>query len=100
MAGLRGKAKKESEVKDVAVEETVTPAKEEVVEIAPLEVKPVEVKVVEETKPTQPNVRVKLKNDLRTYIANQWYTFKAGQTYTVPKQVKDILAKAGQLEAL
>lgn len=108
MAGLRGK--KKSEAKEVEAVETVAVAEtveetveapvtvEETVEVKEVEVQAVQVEAPKEVK--QPQVRVKPNKDLRTYIGDQWYNFKAGVQTTVPQQVKEILAKSGMLDAL
>lgn len=46
------------------------------------------------------NVRVKPKQDVRTFIGDQWYNLSAGKTETVPAQVKEILARADLLSPL
>lgn len=88
--GLRGKGREKAEVE---VQEL-----EEVQEVQEVEVQEVEV----DTKPqkSQPMVRVLPNADLRTYIGDQWYSFKKGTQTNVPQQVKDVLAKAGLLTAL
>jgi hypothetical protein len=101
---LRKNSKQEEEVKEVEVKEETSKPKtskkeEKVEEVKPLEVRPTQVKQ-ESKKATQPNVRVKPNKDIRTYIGDQWYNLKAGKVETVPKQVKDILAKSGMLDAL
>jgi hypothetical protein len=58
---------------------------------------------VPEIKPAtgkQANVRVKAKQDIRTYVGDQWFNLKAGETATVPANVKEILRKAGLLDTL
>lgn len=45
----------------------------------------------------EPNVRVVTKVDYRTYIGDQWYNFRSGVQTSVPKEVKEILLKAGVL---
>ena len=56
--------------------------------------------VTEAPKKGNPNVRVKPNQDIRTYVGDSWYTLKKGKQETVPQNVKDILQKAGLLDAL
>jgi hypothetical protein len=93
MAGLRGKKNVEEEIKviDKAVETAEEIQAEEVQEV----------ELVEEPKvKVQPNVRILPNADLRTYIGDQWYSFKKGVHATVPQQVKEVLAKANYLDVL
>lgn len=54
----------------------------------------------EDQKKTEPNVRIKLKREIRTTIGNKFYSFRAGEITSVPRHVKDILAKAGYLDII
>jgi hypothetical protein len=48
----------------------------------------------------QPQVRVKPNQDIRTYIGDSWYNLTKGKEAVVPATVKEILKRAGMLEAL
>jgi hypothetical protein len=108
--GLRGKAQKEEEVEVKSAEKQEEKASDKKEEKAPEkkaekkeEVKSVDVQEAQSSKekaPTQPTVRVKPKADIRTFIGDQWYNLKKGKVHTVPKNVKEILARANQLDAL
>jgi hypothetical protein len=43
------------------------------------------------------NVKIKMKADHKCYIGGTWYYLLKEKTYTVPEQVKEILANAGLL---
>lgn len=94
------------EPKDVAPKEgekaqEEAPEKEKDSEETPEEEKEAAPKVaVKKEAKAQPNVRVKMSRDVSTFIGNQWYRFKKGETATVPANVKEILRNAGCLEAL
>lgn len=45
-------------------------------------------------------VKIRMRVDHRCFIAMQRYDLKAGQTYNVPVNVKDILNRAGLLSPL
>lgn len=49
---------------------------------------------------TEPNVRVKTNQDLRTFVGTKWYNFKQGVEQSVPASVKEKLREANLLEAL
>lgn len=46
---------------------------------------------------TPTNVRIKMKTDHKCCIGGEFYVFKKGSCYNVPKEVKMRLAKAGVL---
>jgi len=43
---------------------------------------------------------IKMKDSIECYIGDQYYRLKAGETYKVPANVKEILKRAGLLEAI
>lgn len=59
-----------------------------------------EVSVVKEVSVKEPKTRVVLNRNLDTYIGTTWYRFEKGKTYNVPKNVKEILLKAGFLAVI
>lgn len=74
---------------------------------------PVESVVVEKTSPSvvvqgrpdekarpKENVKIRLRKDHSCSIGGEMYDFKAGKVYTVPKNVKKILNRAGFLSPL
>lgn len=62
----------------------------------------VDVKAVEvdEAKKPKENVKIRLRKDHSCCIAMEFYDFKEGKVYTVPKNVKRILNRAGLLAPL
>lgn len=121
MAGLRKSAPKKIAPKkdvDLGTEDKTEEAQAEEVETAieqEQEIKQVEEKKVEgvlkeqnkditpqeDAKPKgEPMVKVKLKREIRTVIGSKFYTFRAGEIATVPRNVKDILMRAGYLEVI
>lgn len=83
----------EVEVKEVEVDEDIS-----VIDNAVAKSKEVEVKTTKAK--AEPNVRVNPKQDIRTFIGDQWYNLKAGKQVSVPKTVKDKLQRAGLLDPL
>lgn len=61
-------------------------------------------KVVAETPEVKPlpdkKVKVRLSQNHKCHIGGESYYFVAGKVYTVPKNVKDILSRAGLLTAI
>lgn len=53
----------------------------------------------EKTRPKE-NVKIRLRKDHSCSIGGEMYDFKAGKVYTVPKNVKKILNRAGFLSPL
>lgn len=43
---------------------------------------------------------IKMKDSIECYIGDQYYRLKAGETYKVPANVKEILKRAGLLDAI
>ena len=104
----------EVEVEEIAVEATETQSVETEVETPVEETTPeveVEAPVVEDTplevdtsvadvdisnKPVE-KVKIRMRVDHKCVIAMERYDLKAGKTYVVPKNVKNILNKAGYL---
>jgi hypothetical protein len=62
--------------------------------------KELDVPEIQVTTTKSASVRVKSKNDIRTYIGDQWYNLKAGKVETVPSHVKEILRQAGVLDTI
>lgn len=56
-------------------------------------------KVNSANKPTE-RVKIRMRTDHRCTIAMEQYDLKAGKTYTVPRNVKNILNRAGLLSPL
>ena len=109
MSKLRKQAPKEvvevvEELEAVEVTETVEvaePTKAEEVSVIDKAVKTAEtvVEKVTEVK-EEPKVRINPKQDIRTFIGDQWYNLKAGKQVSVPRTVKEKLQKAGLLNPL
>lgn len=55
---------------------------------------------VDEHKKPEERVKIRLRVDHSCCIAMEYYDFKAGKVYTVPKNVKKILNRAGLLSPL
>lgn len=55
---------------------------------------------VDTSKKPNGTVRIKMRVDHRCCIAMERYDLKAGKTYVVPRNVKEILDKAGMLSPL
>lgn len=55
---------------------------------------------VDERKKPEGNTKIRLRVDHNCCIAMEFYEFKAGKVYTVPKNVKKILNRAGLLAPL
>lgn len=45
-------------------------------------------------------VEVRMKSSIECYIGDQYYRLKAGELYKVPENVKDVLRRAGLLDAI
>lgn len=88
---------KEPEVLDV--QETPVVEIEEPKEEPKIEVEE-EAKVVDTTKKPKTDVKIKMREDHRCTVAMETYDLKKGKTYTVPRNVKNILNKAGLLAPL
>lgn len=58
-----------------------------------------ELETVTEVK-VEPKVRINPRQDVRTFIGDQWYNLKAGKQVSVPRTVKEKLQKAGLLSPL
>lgn len=86
--------KAEENVTDVQVD-TTSPMEQLKNETAPKITVSTE-KVDTRRKPTE-NVKIRLRVDHSCNIAMEQYDFKAGKVYTVPKNVKKILNRAGLL---
>lgn len=105
MSKLRSKVKEEKiepvEVEAVEVEEVSELESNDEISVIDNAVKKSKlVKVVTEEKASEPTVRIKPKTSIRTYIGDQWYNLTAGKVVNVPKNVKEILQKAGKLDAI
>ena len=89
----------ETEV-ETPVEETTPEVEVETpVEDTPLEVDTSVADVDASNKPTE-NVKIRMRVDHKCVIAMERYDLKAGKTYVVPKNVKNILNRAGYLAPL
>lgn len=82
------------EVKEVEVVEEVL---EKVAEEAPEVKEAPEERFQEEKSPEL--VEIRLAEKIECYIGNRYYRYKKGETDRVPVEVKDILKRAGLLEA-
>lgn len=71
----------------------------EVVKEVEMKTPKVEVTKVEEVKSEQ-NVKVKPAQDINCYIGDQFYRLKKGVIVSVPRNVKEILQKAGMLDVI
>ena len=87
------------EVEEKTEVETTTPEVEipEVKTDVDVDVKSAEVK--ESNRPNG-NVKIRMRVDHKCCIAMERYDLKAGKTYTVPENVKEILNRAGLLAPL
>ena len=89
----------ETEV-ETPVEETTPEVEVETpVEDTPLEVDTSVADVDASNKPIE-KVKIRMRVDHKCVIAMERYDLKAGKTYVVPKNVKNILNKAGYLAPL
>lgn len=92
-------AKAEENVSDIQID-PVTPTEQANNEHAPkvnVEVAPTG---VDEKKKPEERVKIRLRVDHNCCIAMEFYEFKANKVYTVPKNVKKILNRAGLLAPL
>lgn len=92
-------AKAEEKVSDIQID-PVTPTEQANNEHAPkvnVEVAPTG---VDERKKPEERVKIRLRVDHNCCIAMEFYEFKANKVYTVPKNVKRILNRAGLLAPL
>ena len=94
-------------VEETAIEEvTEVEAEDLTVEVPTVEETPTEDVVVVDTeniktsKPTNGNVKIRMRVDHKCCIAMERYDLKADKTYTVPENVKRILNNAGLLAPL
>ncbi len=91
-AGIANHEKACSENPENKVEETVV---EPEVTLEP------ELEVKEERKVVEPEMcDIKLKEKVDCYIGDRYYRFKKGEEAQVPVEVKNILKRAGLLEAI
>lgn len=82
-------------------EQEIKQAEEKKVVDAPEEAPKKDITPKEDAKPKgEPQVKVKIKRELRTVIGSKFYTFRAGEVATVPRNVKEILMRAGYLEVI
>ena len=91
--------KAEESVSDIQID-PVTPTEQANNEYAPkvnVEVSPTG---VDEKKKPEERVKIRLRVDHNCCIAMEFYEFKANKVYTVPKNVKRILNRAGLLAPL
>ena len=89
----------ETEVETPVEETTPEVEVETLVEDTPLEVDTSVADVDASNKPTE-KVKIRMREDHKCVIAMERYDLKAGKTYVVPKNVKNILNKAGYLAPL
>ena len=108
MSRLRkNNAKAVEVVEELDAVETVE-AVEEVTEVSAIDkavktaetVSDAEVAEVAQPKGAEPKIRINPKQDVRTYVGDQWYNLKAGKQVSVPRTVKEKLQKAGLLNPL
>lgn len=48
----------------------------------------------------EPEVKIRPNQDIKTYIGDRYWVIKKGEVKTVPKNVKEILMKAGMLDPI
>ena len=105
MSRLRKNNKAVEEVVEV-VEEVEAVETEEVTEVSAIDKAVKTAEAVEATaevtqeKGAEPKIRINPKQDVRTYVGDQWYNLKAGKQVSVPRTVKEKLQKAGLLNPL
>lgn len=92
------------EVENVEVSETglevetqTTPIEEPQVEVEENQNIQVDTTEVEQSKKKSGTAKIKMRTDHKCCIAMERYDLKAGKTYVVPENVKNILNKAGLL---
>lgn len=92
----------DDEVKDVKNAEQVTPTVENY-PVNDLDENPgneVDLTLDESAMPRQRKVKVATKENHRCHIGGEWFQFIKGKEQMVPPHVKEILKKAGLLEAV
>lgn len=96
MANRKGNRVKNATSPEINVQGTEEVLEEEILDVeAEDKNEPEAIQVVSE-----PLAKVKLKQDFSAYIGNQWYRFKGGVVTSVPANVKEILQRAGMLDAI
>ena len=89
------------EIVDVKAKKAETETKKDPIESAKKAVEENKEVKEEAKKPVKSKlVEIRMRDNHHCWIAKEHYTFQKGETYKVPENVKNILAKAGLLDPL